>query len=200
MISSCLQLKVCPSTQQHAAHTHTRSTHAALTQHSRSTHAALTQHSRSTHAALTQHSRVTNTIILSAYTIQHQGYLDTNGNMLGTLQKAMVQQLEIKLDVVKDRLVGGGTLGNVVGMGLVCSGPASSIPSFKTLSLRYLDNSEPQDYESSIFFISLSLSLPLPYSIPSFSLLFPLTEHISGGNHLLGYTTVHGMHRRARDA
>jgi hypothetical protein len=65
-----------------------------------------------------------------------------------TLQKAMVQQFEIKLDSVKDSLVGGGNTGNVVGLGLVCSGPASSIPPFKSLSLRYLDNSEPQDYDS----------------------------------------------------
>eukprot|EP00026_Physarum_polycephalum_P000632 Phypoly_transcript_00633.p1 GENE.Phypoly_transcript_00633~~Phypoly_transcript_00633.p1 ORF type:complete len:1393 (+),score=288.25 Phypoly_transcript_00633:103-4281(+) len=65
-----------------------------------------------------------------------------------TLQKAMVQQFEIKLDAVKDTLVGGGNAGNVVGIGIVCSGPASSIPTFKNLSLRYLDNSEPQDYES----------------------------------------------------
>lgn len=65
----------------------------------------------------------------------------------------MVQQFEIKLDVVKDSLVGGGNAGNVVGIGIVCSGPASSIPSFKNLSRRYLDNSEPQDYGSSIYYI-----------------------------------------------
>lgn len=76
----------------------------------------------------------------------------------------MAQQYEIKLDTIKDTLVGNN--GNVLGVGLLCTSALYTIASFKTLSIRYLDNVEPQDFESSILFI------PTPYCIFICSSLF----------------------------